>query len=146
MTTTTKGPIEGYLKVAPEVIRDGDTATIDSQGVYYKFLNEAVRGALAEGAKKIVINNVNGQRYIGTGLKGKDVRIEVHGTPGQDMAMFMDGPDARGLRQRARRCRQHHELGQSRSCMARRATCSATACAAARCSSRAMSAIVSAFT
>jgi glutamate synthase domain-containing protein 3 len=35
---------------------------------------------------------VNGQRYIGTGIKGKDLAIEVHGTPGQDMAMFMDGP------------------------------------------------------
>ena len=36
--------------------------------------------------------DVNGQRYIGTGIRGKGLRIEVHGTPGQDMAMLMDGP------------------------------------------------------
>ena len=36
--------------------------------------------------------NVNGQRYIGTGLRGEGLRIEVHGTPGQAVAMFMDGP------------------------------------------------------
>ena len=38
--------------------------------------------------------NVMGQRYIGTGIQGADKRIEVHGTPGQDAAMFMDGADA----------------------------------------------------
>jgi glutamate synthase domain-containing protein 3 len=92
MTTATKGPIEGYLQIEPPVSRDGDTVTFDSKAVYYKLLNEAIRQAITEGAKTFVLNNVNGQRYIGTGLKGKDVRIEVHGTPGQDMAMFMDGP------------------------------------------------------
>ena len=68
------------------------TATIDCSSVYYKHVNEAVRAALAEGIKTVRLLNVNGQRYIGTGVKGKGVRIEVHGTPGQDMAMFMDGP------------------------------------------------------
>jgi glutamate synthase domain-containing protein 3 len=92
MTTATKGPIEGYLQVPPAETRDGETVTLDSKSVYYKLLNEAVRNAVATGAKKIVLNNVNGQRYIGTGLRGKDITIDVHGTPGQDMAMFMDGP------------------------------------------------------
>lgn len=84
-------PFEGYLKQAPSVTRKGDTVTIDAKDVYYKEMNEAVRAAVTDGAKTIVLENVNGQRYIGTGLKG-DVRIEVHGTPGNDMAMFMDGP------------------------------------------------------
>ena len=88
----TKGPIEGYQYVAPVAVREGDTVTFDAQGVYYKFLNEAVRAAFADGVKTVVLNNVNGQRYIGTGQRGTDLRIEVHGTPGQDMAMFMDGP------------------------------------------------------
>jgi glutamate synthase domain-containing protein 3 len=92
MTTATNGPIEGYLQVPPKITQDGETVTFDSQAVYYKLLNEAIRGALDGGAKKIVINNVNGQRYIGTGVKGKDIEITVNGTPGQDMAMFMDGP------------------------------------------------------
>ncbi len=92
--TSTKrtGPVEGYLYIEPKVTLEGDTATIDSENVYYKQLNEAVRGAYADGAKRIVIKNVNGQRYIGTGIKGAELRIEVNGTPGNDMAMFMDGP------------------------------------------------------
>ncbi|MFU8890677.1 MAG: hypothetical protein ACNA76_03325 [Anaerosomatales bacterium] len=85
-------PIEGYLQVVPEARVDGGVATIDARGIYYKHLNEVVRRCLADGAKKVVLENVNGQRYIGTGLKGADTRIEVHGTAGQDMAMFMDGP------------------------------------------------------
>ena len=92
MTTKTKGPIEGYIKTDPTVLRDGDVATIDAQSVYYKHLNAATRAAFADGVKKVVLNNVNGQRYIGTGIKGADLAIEVHGTPGQDMAMLMDGP------------------------------------------------------
>ncbi|HSK48454.1 MAG TPA: hypothetical protein VLA05_10710 [Coriobacteriia bacterium] len=85
-------PIEGYLQVAPTVTREGDVATIDCRSVYYKYVNEAVRAAFADGVKTVKLLNVNGQRYIGTGIKGKGLRIEVHGTPGQDMAMFMDGP------------------------------------------------------
>lgn len=91
-TQTTSGPLEGYLQIEPNVTVDGDVATIDCQSVYYKQVNEAVRRCFAEGVKTVKLVNVNGQRYIGTGIKGKDLRIEVHGTPGQDMAMFMDGP------------------------------------------------------
>jgi len=91
-TNTLKGPIEGYLQVEPVAVRDGNTVTIDAQSVYYKQVNAAIRAAFADGATKVVLNNVNGQRYIGTGIKGKNLAIEVHGTPGQDMAMFMDGP------------------------------------------------------
>ena len=84
--------IEGYLKVAPAVTFDGDVATIDSQGIYYRQLNEAVRDAIAAGAKTVRLLNVNGQRYIGTGVAGSDVIIEIDGVPGSDLAMFMDGP------------------------------------------------------
>ncbi len=86
------GPIEGYRMVEPKVTVEGDVFTIDARNIYYKQMNEAVRRAIADGAKTIRLMGVNGQRYIGTGLKGPDVRIEVHGTAGNDMAMFMDGP------------------------------------------------------
>lgn len=85
-------PVEGYVYERPTVERDGDVAVIDAGGVYYKQLNEAVRSAIADGATSVVLRNVNGQRYIGTGIRASDVRIEVHGTPGNDVAMFMDGP------------------------------------------------------
>lgn len=91
-TRTPAGIIEGYQRVAPAVERDGDTVTIDARGVYYRELNDAVRAAVADGARVIRLLNVNGQRYIGTGLRADGVRIEVHGTAGNDLAMFMDGP------------------------------------------------------
>jgi glutamate synthase domain-containing protein 3 len=90
--TKTTGVIEGYVKAPPTVSREGDVATIDAQGIYYRQLNEAVREAVAAGAKRVVLNEVNGQRYIGTGVAGAGVTIEVHGTAGSDLGMFLDGP------------------------------------------------------
>jgi glutamate synthase domain-containing protein 3 len=49
-------------------------------------------GRAALGRAATISLAVNGQRYIGTGLHGDHIRIEVHGTPGQALAMFMDGP------------------------------------------------------
>ena len=91
-TQASAGPLEGYKKVAPQVSVEGDAVTIDAQNVYYKHLNESVRTAMANGAKTIKLEGVNGQRYIGNGLSGSDVHITVNGTAGNDMAMFMDGP------------------------------------------------------
>jgi len=91
-TATDEGPIQGYLEQAPVTTLDGEIATIDVADSHYKFMNEAVRRAFADGAKTVVLNNVNGQRYIGTGISAKDLRIEVHGCAGNDLGMFMDGP------------------------------------------------------
>jgi len=86
------GPIQGYVRVEPTVTFDDDVAAIDANSVYYKQVNAAVRTAIAAGAKTVKLENINGQRYIGTGLTAKDVHIEVRGTAGQALAMFMDGP------------------------------------------------------
>jgi glutamate synthase domain-containing protein 3 len=88
----TKGLVEGYAQTDPSATRDGDVLILDVQSIYYKQVNAAIRAAFADGVKKVVLNNVNGQRYIGTGVRGSGLTIEVHGTPGQDMAMLMDGP------------------------------------------------------
>lgn len=64
---------------------------IDAKGVYYRQLNETVRAALADGNKEVHLVNVNGQRYIGDGIKAK-VKIIIDGVPGNDLAAFMDGP------------------------------------------------------
>jgi glutamate synthase domain-containing protein 3 len=97
MTTTppvtAEGVIEGYAQVAPPVTRDGGTATIDAGSIYYTQLNAAIREAIEGGVKRIVLESVNGQRYIGTGIRRTDVRIEVHGTAGNGLAMFMGGPE-----------------------------------------------------
>ena len=65
--------------------------TIDARGVYYRDLNARLREAVAAGARRIVLHNVTGQRYLGTDLPGK-VELEIHGTPGNDLGAFMDGP------------------------------------------------------
>lgn len=63
---------------------------IDAKGIYYADLNRNIRQTLLDGAKEIFLKNVNGQRYIGTGISGKQ-RITIDGTPGNDMAAYMDG-------------------------------------------------------
>ena len=64
---------------------------IDAEGVHYRKLNTAVRAALKAGYGKIKIKNVCGQRFIGNSLSGANVNIEIEGTPGADMAAFMNG-------------------------------------------------------
>jgi len=69
-----------------------DTEIIDASGLHYTPLNAMIRKMIGEGKKKIVINNVCGQRFIGDGIKGDDIEITVNGVPGGDLGMFMSGP------------------------------------------------------
>jgi glutamate synthase domain-containing protein 3 len=64
---------------------------IDASGVYYKALNASLREATSNGVRKIELHNVYGQRYIGTDLD-KPVKLEIFGTPGNDLGAFMNGP------------------------------------------------------
>jgi glutamate synthase domain-containing protein 3 len=91
-TRAASGLITGHRRCVPHVAVTGDLAVIDCRDIHYEQVNESVRRALGEGATSIRLLNVNGQRYIGAGLKAEGSRIEVHGTPGQALAMFMDGP------------------------------------------------------
>ena len=55
----------------------------------FRDLNAEIRAAL-ETENTVRVENVNGQRYIGTALdKGKT--LEIHGTPGNDMAAYLNG-------------------------------------------------------
>ncbi len=68
---------------------------IDAEGIYYRQLNERIRQAVADGVSEFTLTNVKGQRYIATGLKGEHLKFVIHGTPGQDLAAFMQGPTVR---------------------------------------------------
>lgn len=75
------------------------TCEIDATGVYYKEMNAQIRKAVEEGAEHIVLRNVTGQRYIGTNLyqaaspeRLAKLRIDIYGTPGNDLGAFLDGP------------------------------------------------------
>jgi len=64
---------------------------IDASGLHYSELNRSLREAVLEGRRHIELRNVYGQRYIGTNL-GRPVRVDIFGTPGNDLGAFMDGP------------------------------------------------------
>jgi glutamate synthase domain-containing protein 3 len=66
---------------------------IDAQGMPYRELNQRIRDAVRAGETNFVLDNVNGQRYIGTGLEASEVRITIRGVPGNDLAAFMNGPE-----------------------------------------------------
>jgi glutamate synthase domain-containing protein 3 len=68
------------------------TLQIDATGTHYRQLNTQLRDAVnRDGITSIAIRNVYGQRYVGTDLH-RPVEIHIHGTPGNDLAAFMDGP------------------------------------------------------
>lgn len=65
--------------------------TIDATDMDYRTLNAIVRENVRNGVCEFVLDNVVGQRYIATALKG-GLTFTVNGTPGQDLASFMKGP------------------------------------------------------
>src|SRR4030042_890575 len=71
--------------------KDNSVARIDAKGVFYRELNARLRDLASNGTRKIELQNVYGQRYIGTDIE-KPVEIEIFGTPGNDLGAFMDGP------------------------------------------------------
>jgi glutamate synthase domain-containing protein 3 len=64
---------------------------INAKYLHYRDLNEQIHQTIRQGAKEIILQNVNGQRYIGDGIRGK-IKIHIEGVPGNDLAAFMDGP------------------------------------------------------
>lgn len=86
MTTDVDGQASWALEV-----HDGEAA-IDAAGVHYRELNERIRSALAAGARTVTVRGVAGHRYIGCAM-GPQGRIVIEGTPGNDLAAFMDGAE-----------------------------------------------------
>lgn len=63
--------------------------TVSLGTLHFKEANERVREAL-DGAETVELRDVSAQRYLGCAMEaGK--RLEIHGTPGNDMASYMDG-------------------------------------------------------
>jgi glutamate synthase domain-containing protein 3 len=70
---------------------DNASAEIDARGMTYRQLNLELTTRVQRGAARIVVRNVNGQRYIGTNLNA-NVQLDLWGTPGNDLGAFMNGP------------------------------------------------------
>jgi len=68
-------------------------AAPDGMPLPYKELNQIIHIALESGEKHLFLQRVCGQRFIGAAIRGKDVKIEIEGIPGNDLGIFMDGPE-----------------------------------------------------
>lgn len=73
------------MKASNRVVR------INASGLHYRELNANLREVVLNCTQKIELQNIYGQRYIGTDLD-RPVEIEIFGTPGNDLGAFMDGP------------------------------------------------------
>jgi len=67
----------------------GTMTTVDARGLHYRDLNQRLLELVRQGQRHLRVENVLGQRYIGTGLP--PAGLELQGTPGEDLAAFMDG-------------------------------------------------------
>ncbi len=70
----------------------GGAITIDAANMGYRDLNDRIRRAADDGFEKIMLTGVCGQRYIGDGIC-RNVKIDIAGIPGNDLGMFMNGPE-----------------------------------------------------
>ena len=78
-------------KFLPNMESGKGTWKVNSEGLHYRELNTLLRELDDKGVEKVELDNICGQRYIGTDLKSK-IKIDIFGTPGNDLAAFMDGP------------------------------------------------------
>jgi glutamate synthase domain-containing protein 3 len=70
---------------------ESETIKVDARALSHRELNARLRELISDGVHRIELRNVYGQRYIGTDL-GKPIKIDIFGTPGNDLGAFMDGP------------------------------------------------------
>jgi len=63
---------------------------LDVNGLSYREVNDWLRQCERDGVRHVTLRNVQGQRYIGTGLANR-MCIDIEGTPGNDLGAFMDG-------------------------------------------------------
>ncbi|MGE5613873.1 MAG: glutamate synthase [Bacillota bacterium] len=63
---------------------------INAKNLHFRELNEIIRNTPDA---EVTINNCTGQRYIGCGLKGKN--IAIYGTPGNGAGAYLDGSTVR---------------------------------------------------
>jgi glutamate synthase domain-containing protein 3 len=81
---------EDMLEIEVENAIEIDAAP-NGNPIDYKKLNSMIHEAVNCNYKRIILNNVCGQRFIGAALKG-DFVIKINGIPGNDLGIFMDGP------------------------------------------------------
>jgi len=73
------------------ILSEKDSVEINADGLFYKDMNKLMRDTvLANNLTNAKLTNVYGQRYIGTNMD-RSIKIQVYGTPGNDLGAFMNG-------------------------------------------------------
>jgi len=75
----------------------GERAVIDlhlspTQPMHYTTLNCTMRKAMRRGCSSIELKGVMGQRYLASTASDPGLYIAIHGTPGNDLGAFLNGP------------------------------------------------------
>jgi glutamate synthase domain-containing protein 3 len=66
--------------------RDGLGHSLD-----YHVLNQMIKDEISSGKRLIRVEGVLGQRYIGSTASREDLRIEIYGTPGNNLGALLNG-------------------------------------------------------
>ncbi len=69
-----------------------DALDKDKKPLRYWVLNEKIHSAADDGHDHIIVKNVLGQRFIADCMEHDPLKIDIHGTPGNDLGVFMSGP------------------------------------------------------
>ena len=85
-------PAKAIERKEDRVVIHADRRDAEGHLIHYKVLNELVRQLMQEGQRHIVLEGVMGHRYIASTADRKDLYIEIHGTPGNNLGAFLDGP------------------------------------------------------
>ncbi len=97
MAGTPKGPGTRAGYPDEEALPDGAVlvdawSREDNRPLRYFDLNHRIHQLADEGNRHIIVINVLGQRFICAGMEHRDLKVDIHGTPGNDLGVFMDGP------------------------------------------------------
>lgn len=68
----------------------GAMKVIECKGLPYRELNREVRRLVAAGEDRLLLRDVNGQRYIGAGLASA-AELKIEGTAGNNLGAMMNG-------------------------------------------------------
>ena len=74
-----------------EVVIDVDERNELGHPLDYRELNEKIRSCIASGSERIVLKGVTGQRYIASAANEPRLKIDIYGTPGNDLGAFLNG-------------------------------------------------------
>lgn len=86
-----KGGTDMATKTHNEIVIDVDERNELGHPVDYRELNETIRHSIASGMERIILKGVTGQRYIASAVSDPDVKIDIYGTPGNDLGAFLNG-------------------------------------------------------